>query len=112
MDTSWEKDLAVVSEIAPEWREPVAASHSWLVLVPGGLREVLKWIKKTYDNPKVLITENGWSDYGTLQDDDRITYLKTNFADVAKAINQDKCNVIGHSVWSVIDNFEWRKGYT
>jgi beta-glucosidase/6-phospho-beta-glucosidase/beta-galactosidase len=112
MKPSWEKDQALQVEIDPKWREPVSASSSWLVLVPGGLRETLKWIKNAYNNIPVLITENGWSDTGILDDDDRITYLKVNYADVAKAINIDKCNVIGHSVWSIIDNFEWRKGYT
>jgi beta-glucosidase/6-phospho-beta-glucosidase/beta-galactosidase len=112
LTTGWDKDLGVVSEIAPEWKEPVSASHSWLALVPGGLREILKWIKKTYNNPQVLITENGWSDWGTLEDDDRITYLKVSYADIANAINKDGCRVIGHCVWSIIDNFEWRKGYT
>lgn len=54
--------------------------------------------KKTYGDIPVLITENGWSDNGELKDNDRINYLHINYVDVAKAINEDGCNVIGHTV--------------
>lgn len=42
--------------------------------MPWGMRKVLKWIKDEYNNPPVLITENGYSDHGELQDHKRINY--------------------------------------
>lgn len=54
----------------------------------------------------VMISENGFSDEGQLDDDDRIEYLKAHLASVSKAINQDDCNVVAYMVWSIIDNFE------
>ena len=43
-------------------------------VVPWGFRKLLNWVAKEYNNPPVLITENGFSDYGELNDRDRIDY--------------------------------------
>jgi beta-glucosidase/6-phospho-beta-glucosidase/beta-galactosidase len=82
------------------------------VNVPQGLRELLKWIKNEYNNPTVFITENGWADDGQMEDDGRIEYLNSHLTAVAKAIKEDKCNVIGYIAWSLMDSFEWNSGYT
>jgi len=37
---------------------PMAAS-SWLCVVPYGMRNLLNWISTRYNNPIVIITENG-----------------------------------------------------
>jgi hypothetical protein len=36
---------------------------------------LLNWIAKEYNNPPVVVTENGFSDHGDLKDRDRIDYL-------------------------------------
>lgn len=40
---------------------------------------IRSWIRKEYNNPLVLITENGWSDYGELVDLNRIDYIKVKY---------------------------------
>lgn len=48
-------------------------------VVPWGLRKQLSWLKKTYGNPEIIITENGLADSnGTLADDHRIAYLRVS----------------------------------
>jgi beta-glucosidase/6-phospho-beta-glucosidase/beta-galactosidase len=43
-------------------------------VVPWGFRKELNWIKNEYNNPPVFITENGFSDYGGLNDTGRVHY--------------------------------------
>lgn len=102
-------DARIVTSIDPKWKR---AKSTWLYSVPQGLHDALVWIKNQYENIPVLITENGWSDSGELNDDDRIEYFKSHLMAVATAINVERCNVIGYTAWSIIDNFEWRKGFS
>lgn len=57
----------------PNWPSSAAP---WLKDVPWGMRKLLAWIKKEYDNPIVYITESGFADEGGLDDSARIHYLK------------------------------------
>jgi beta-glucosidase/6-phospho-beta-glucosidase/beta-galactosidase len=45
-----------------------------LQVVPWGFRKMLNWIAKEYNNPPVLITENGFSDQGEINDGNRVDY--------------------------------------
>ena len=86
----------------PDWK---VARSSWLFQVPQGLYDLLNWIRTQYNNPDVYISENGWSDEPlTIQDDDRIEYMRLHFAAISMAI-KDGCNVLGITVWSLVDNF-------
>ncbi|XP_063222762.1 myrosinase 1-like [Bacillus rossius redtenbacheri] len=106
---SKDHDAGVVMSQDPSW--PASAS-SWLKVVPWGMRKLLNWIAKEYGNPKLIITENGFSDQGQLDDVGRINYHKSYLSEVLKAIYIDKCNIIGYTAWSLLDNFEWTRGYT
>lgn len=108
-EPSWLSDSRIIITVDPNWKR---AKSTWLYNVPQGLHDALAWFKVNYDNPRVLITENGWSDDGEIEDDDRVEYLKSHLIAVAKAINENDCNVIGWTGWSIIDNFEWLRGYT
>lgn len=46
---------------------------------------MLNWIRTRYNNPEVIITENGWSDaIGYLDDSMRVYYLKYHINNVLK----------------------------
>ena len=106
---SWENDVGVDFMNYTVWTEDHFVDY---FSVPEGLQYVLVWIKDNYNNPPVFITENGWGDDRRLNDDHRIDYLKTHLIAISDAINKDKCNVIGYTVYSLIDSFEWFYGYT
>lgn len=67
-------------------------------------------IKELYNNPRIYITENGWSTTGGLVDDDRIRYLRNYLDAILDAIDEGS-NVKGYTYWSLMDNFEWLNGY-
>ncbi|RCN35146.1 glycosyl hydrolase, family 1 [Ancylostoma caninum] len=92
---------------------PVGCEDSWLSSHPTGLRSLLNYIKEKYDNPEVFITENGCMDTPGEGDNDitRMRYLRDHIAAVSQAI-KDGCNIVGYTLWSLIDNFEWSDGYT
>ncbi|XP_057667514.1 myrosinase 1-like [Diorhabda carinulata] len=79
--------------------------------VPEGFRNYLKWVKDTYNNPEIIITENGFADDGTVEDTDRVTFIKDYLMAVWNSIDKDKVKVTGYTFWSLLDNFEWNSGY-
>ncbi|XP_051172499.1 myrosinase 1-like isoform X1 [Leptopilina boulardi] len=104
----WFNDAGYYKTFNPKW--PGAAS-SWLKVVPEGFRHMLNKIKKEYQNPIVYVTENGYSDRDGLNDYGRMNYYYSYIKQMLLAI-KDGCNVKGYAFWSLLDNFEWEKGYT
>lgn len=88
-----------------------SSASNWLKVVPEGFRISLKYLATHYGNPPMYITENGVSDFGTLNDDDRIYYYREYLKQMLLAIYDDKVNVQGYFLWSLLDNFEWEMGY-
>ncbi len=75
-------------------------------LKPDKLYNVIKLVNDRYHLP-ILITENGLAD-------SRDIYRKWWIGESVKAMNNainDGCNVFGYLHWSLLDNFEWDKGY-
>lgn len=72
---------------------------------------LLMWIKKAYNNPPIMITENGVSDKGGLEDHARINYFNLYLTEVLNAI-EDGANVQGYIAWSLMDSYEWKAGFT
>nr|XP_022342919.1 uncharacterized protein LOC111136393 isoform X1 [Crassostrea virginica] len=108
-DISYEADQDVGSRNDPKW---LGSGSSWLFVTPFGLRKVLNWVKKTYNNIPVYITENGVSDRnGSLTDYSRVYFYRNYINEMLKAVRLDGCNVKGYAAWSFMDNFEWNTGY-
>lgn len=81
--------------------------------MPYGFRNVLTWIHEEYKLP-IYVTENG---YGSLEsegvdDVGRQNYYTAYINEMLKSIVLDKADVRGYTAWSLMDNFEWTKGYT
>lgn len=55
------------------------SASSWLKVAPWGLKSILMWIRDEYNNPEVVITENGFSDLGDLNDCGRVNYYNVSF---------------------------------
>ncbi|XP_010544538.1 PREDICTED: beta-glucosidase 26, peroxisomal isoform X2 [Tarenaya hassleriana] len=91
----------------------------WSFTYPLGLRNVLKYIKEAYDNPKIIITENGYGEsadqatslYNPSIDMDRLEYIEGHIHAMHQSIYEDGVQLIGYYIWSLLDNFEWNSGY-
>jgi beta-glucosidase len=83
---------------------------------PEGLVWMLKRINTWSPGLEIMITENGAaypdvvSEDGSIHDMLRTEYVKLHIAAIAEAI-QSGVNVKGYFLWSLLDNFEWARGY-
>lgn len=74
-------------------------------IYPEGIYHLLKKLKK-YRKP-IYITENGLAD---AQDKKREKFIKDHLRWVHQAI-QEGVDARGYFYWSLLDNFEWEKGF-
>ncbi len=86
-------------------------------IVPHGLRDLLVSFHERYHEhlPPVYITENGCSsddvvEDGQVHDRNRIEFLHSHLSALREAMDAG-VDIRGYFVWSLIDNFEWSKGY-
>lgn len=90
-------------------------SHIGMPVRPECIYYLAKFAWKRYQLP-VLVTENGFSNIdfvmldGKVHDPQRIDYIHRYLLSLEKAI-QEGIPVEGYLYWSVLDNFEWLKGY-
>lgn len=57
-----------------QFRVAFGNSGFLLQVVPETCAGLVRWVHKTYNPKAIIITENGVSDFGTLEDDERISY--------------------------------------
>ncbi len=74
-------------------------------IYPRGIYHILKELKKF--NLPIYITENGLAD---AEDSRREKFIKEHLYWIYKAI-QEGADVRGYFYWSLLDNFEWDKGF-
>jgi len=83
---------------------------------PEGLDEALERIHRDYGPIPLFVTENGAAvddtvdAAGTVNDPDRVSYLEEHLAAAQRAIDAG-VDLRGYFVWSLMDNFEWDRGY-
>ncbi|XP_065224085.1 myrosinase 1-like [Planococcus citri] len=107
-ENTFEDDTSATVLFNPEF---FGDAVCWVKAVPYGLRERLRYIKNTCNNPPIFITESGYCDGGEMNDKDRISYYTEYLKEVLNAMNNYQCNVIGYTAFSLMDNFEWFCGY-
>lgn len=105
---SFNDDVGVSYYTPEEWPRSVS---SWLTQMPNSLNITLTRLRDRYDNPEIYITENGWSTYQGLNDDTRVNYMRAAWESALDALDAG-INLKGYMAWSLMDNFEWREGYS
>ncbi len=74
---------------------------------PQALGHVIRTVHEQLPIP-ILVTENG---IGTADDARRAAFIREALAGVADCIT-DGIGVLGYLHWSLLDNFEWQKGFS
>jgi beta-glucosidase len=82
------------------------SDNGFIANEPTGMFESLKWARQF--NVPVFVTENGVED---ADDDLRPRYLAQHIHQVWRAVNFN-WPVRGYFHWSLVDNFEWERGWT
>lgn len=96
---------SIFGKDCPETHQDLRTNSLGWHIYPEGLLNILLKLKKF--NLPIIITENG-----TAESQDHLyeEYLRKHILFTAKAIEK-KVNVTGYLWWSLIDNFEWEKGF-
>jgi beta-glucosidase len=83
---------------------------------PDGLFQTLARLGVEYSVPKMYVTENGASyadgpdQHGRIDDGRRLRYIRDHLVEAHRAIELG-VPLAGYFVWSLLDNFEWERGY-
>ena len=73
---------------------------------PEALAGVIRYVSNHWDKP-IIVTENG---VATENDNDRVEFIQRALEGVYQCI-EEGIDVKGYMHWSLLDNFEWQKGY-
>ncbi|RLN51112.1 hypothetical protein BBJ28_00019843 [Nothophytophthora sp. Chile5] len=109
----WDSDLGV-----DDSRNPDGARHAYGSLMdstscsgdsgyPPGYIQVIRFLHEHNTSSEILLTENGWCGNETINNPDQVWYHRTHLEQVHKAIYEENIPIIGYTVWSFMDDFEW-----
>lgn len=87
----------------PEGAEQTQMGYEYY---PEGIGHVLRKVSAEYKG-ELIVTENG---IATADDKKRIAFIQKATEEIRKCI-EDGIPVKGYIYWSLLDNFEWQKGY-
>jgi beta-glucosidase len=114
LDSSSHDPLAQIRiELANEGPKTDGGLEVW----PHGLYDLLMQVSRDYKHPIIEITETGgvFMDApgadGSVADLRRIEFYRQHLAELARAM-KDGARVRAYHAWSLLDNFEWRSGYS
>ncbi|XP_048007482.1 myrosinase 1-like [Leguminivora glycinivorella] len=107
---SMDSDTGVKLEQDPKWPKP---GSDWFSVYPPGFRKIINWITHEYGKEiPIIITENGLTDFGGVKDYARVDYFNEYLSQMLQAMYADGCNIQGYFAWTLMDDFEWKDGYT
>lgn len=108
-------DSSFLRFASESYRNPYLNSNKWgWQIDPIGLRNVLNDIYSRYHLP-IFIVENGigiqeeLNEQNTVEDNDRIIYMRNHIKQMKKAICEDGVKVIGFLNWGTIDFLSSKK---
>ena len=95
----------------------VQGQSSWLYSAAWGFRKLLNWVTRRYGKDRPIIcTEAGWSTGAENAqeakfDSQRVMYYHDYLSEAWAAIRNDGVPLKGFYAWSLMDNFEWSRGF-
>ena len=95
---------------------PLTCTEMGWEVYPQGLTELLCRLHRDYAPRRLRVTENGaaFKDQcvnGEVNDERRVAYLREHIRATHAALDQG-VPVDAYFAWSLLDNFEWREGYS
>lgn len=99
---------------------PKAYPHmhvDWIKVVPQIVYWIPRLVHELWKVPALYLTESGCgcddrlTADGEVIDTDRVMYLRNHFIAAHRAVREG-IPLKGYFVWSLLDNFEWKEGYT
>jgi beta-glucosidase len=111
-ETNWPQKVRTVRQ------EGAVYSDTGWEVYPEGLTDTLVWVKESYGDMPIYVTENGSAfpdpeeaADGRIEDKERMAYLRTHVQACSDAIRKG-VDLRGYMAWSLLDNLEWSLGYS